>query len=323
MDDIKKIKLGVVGATGLVGETLLSIISEEGLYDIVDLTLYVSDASAGKTLMYMGREYRLITLHTNSVCEKFDAVIFSAGDEVSRKWAKTFAERGAFVIDNSNAFRRDAEIPLVVPEINEDKINNTTKIIANPNCSTIQLVLVLDKLLKISQINKVVVSTYQSVSGAGKNALLDLNRKTNLEIKEGITNNYIAKIGEILPNGFSVEEDKMMFETSKILDKKISLCATAVRVPVPYCHGESVYIEFKNKVNADETANMLKSEEIVVDKNESSLPTNCSGKNLTFVSRIRNFTDNEISLFIVADNLRRGAAYNAIKILKILIDKYL
>lgn len=315
----KKYTLAIVGAAGLVGETLLKIISEEKLFEELDLTLFVSEKSAGSSVIFCGKTYRLLELNEKNASRHFDFAIFSAGDEVSKKWAEFFAGFGATVIDNSNAFRRNADVPLVVPEINGNEVLGRSKIIANPNCSTIQLAVVLSRLLSVSKIEKVVVSTYQSVSGAGKRALLDLKNKTNLQITEGIDNNIIAKIGEILPSGFSVEEDKIMFELNKILKSNISVCATAVRVPISHCHGESVYVKFEGKVKKEQICSAINCDEIVYGEDKIFLPTECEGKNTTSVFRLRMLSENESAFFVIADNLRRGAAYNAIEILKILL----
>lgn len=319
----KIFKLALIGASGLVGETVLSVIKEEGLDELFEIRLFVSEKSAGRTMTFDGREYQLFELNSSSVNSHFDVAIFSAGDEVSRVWADYFAERGAYVIDNSNAFRRVDGVPLVVPEINGDIITASDRIIANPNCSTIQLVLVLNRLRSLSKIKKVVVSSYQSVSGAGRAAVMDLDSGDKSQIKEGIRDNIIAKIGDILPGGFSVEEDKIMFETNKILNDSISVCATAVRVPIKYCHGESVLVEFEGEVSASEALGVLQSKELVCSADKIFLPTGCAGQNKTQVFRLRNFGGSELAMFILADNLRRGAAYNAIEILKIILKKYL
>ena len=176
---------------------------------------------------------------------------------------------------------------------------------------------------KLAKIKRVYVSSYQSVSGAGKMAVMDLENDTNLQIKEGIKDNVIAKIGDILGSGYCVEEDKIMFETNKILNDSIGICATAVRVPIKYCHGESVVVEFEKSVSSEEAFKVLQSNELLVSRNKIFLPRVCAGQNKTMVFRLRNFTDTELAMFIIADNLRRGAAYNAVQILKIILEKYL
>ena len=242
------IKVGIVGATGLVGQTIVKVLKEENLLSVIDLTFFASDKNYGKIISYYGKEFRLINLSEKIKQQKFDVVFFSAGDEISRQWVHVFEENGAYVIDNTNAFRKEELVPLIVPEINAEKITKNSKIIANPNCSTIQLAVVLDRLLKVSAISNIVVSTYQSVSGAGSKAVSDLKNKTNKVISAGIYDNVIAQIGSFDKCGFSTEENKIMFETNKILDADISVVATAVRVPVSFCHTESVYVKFKNKI---------------------------------------------------------------------------
>ena len=318
---MKKIKVAIVGATGLVGKKILENLVEEGLFDKIELTLFVSDKSAGNKMVFQGEEYELLELNEDSAGMNFDIVLFSAGEDVSLRWACHFADAGAYVIDNSNAFRRDPDIPLVVPEINISKVSKDTKIIANPNCSTIQLVMVLDKISKLGTIEKVVVSTYQSVSGAGSDALADLVNDTHNVFEHGIRDNIIPQIGGLCSNGFCTEEDKLMFETSKILDKDIDLIATAVRIPTPYCHGESVYVKFKESVLASKVKEAIESDKVIVSDGLFNL-ADCTDTNEVYVSRIRNGAPNEILFFNVADNLRRGASYNAVLIAKFLMENF-
>lgn len=320
---MKKLSLAIVGASGLVGQSILEILKEENLLESFDITLFVSDKSAGKSISLNGKNLIYKLLDEKSAKSHFDIALLSAGDDVSKQFAEHFATAGAYVIDNSNAFRRKEDVPLVVPEINASAIKKENKIIANPNCSTIELVIVLEKLKKLSKIEKVVVSTYQAVSGAGHEALSDLENGSRNQISEGIKNNVVAHIGEFSAFGFCTEEDKMMFETNKILNENISLCATTVRVPVPNCHSESVYIKFAYPVLAQMVSDELKCEYINVLSDVVSLPTQCSGTNVTSVCRIRNFSENEVAFFIVADNLRRGASYNAVKIMEYVIDNFI
>ncbi len=320
---MENLKLAILGATGLVGETILKVLNEEGLFVGSDITLFVSSRSAGKEYMFKGRRFRLIELNESALKKKFDIVFFSAGTDVSKAWVKKFAEAGAFVIDNTNAFRRREAVPLVVPEINGEIVGGDSKIISNPNCSTIELALVIDKLRKLSKIEKVVVSTYQSVSGAGRSALLDLKNNAKNVFKYGINNNLIAKIGDIQENGYSTEENKIMFELSKILDEDIDVSATAVRVPVEVSHGESVYVKFKNDVNLIDAFAMLDCDYIKISTNDLFYPAFVSGTNLTYVCRLRQSQKNELEFFVLADNLRRGAAYNAVMIAKNILSKNL
>jgi len=317
---MKKIRLGIVGASGLVGETILKVLKEENLTSQLELYLITSDRSAGKVVVFNGKPYTYFTLNDNIYKLNLDVVIFSSGDEVSKIWAKNLAEKGIYVIDNSNAFRRDKDIPLVVPEINSELINKNTKIISNPNCSTIQLAVVLHMLRKVASIEEVIVSSYQSVSGAGKDALDDLEEGTHKIFNCDIKNNIVAQIGDIEENGFCKEENKIMFETNKILSEQIKVLATAVRVPVDYCHGESVYVKFSQNIDEVDIKNALKCNFI---ENFDKIYHNyeCFNSNKTYVFRFRKVNENEIMFFIMADNLRRGAAYNAVLILKKLIDK--
>lgn len=317
---MKKIKLAVVGATGLVGKTIIDILKEEKLIFDIELVLFASRRSVGKRMMICGRDYKIFELNDDFLKMGIDYAIFSAGGDVSKCWAKRFADAGVVVIDNTSVFRMNKKIPLVVPEINISAARHSDKLISNPNCSTIQLVLVLDRLRKISQINQVVVSTYQSVSGAGRRALADLNNQTNHYFINGIKNNIIASIGDVDKSGFCSEEVKLMTETGKILnDKDMRICATAVRVPTSHCHGESVYIKFQDAINLRKIKKALKCDYIEVLNREVGLPTMIKGSNKTYVYRVRKVSKNEILLFVIADNLRRGAAYNAVEIFKYLI----
>ena len=316
---MKKISVAVIGASGLVGEKIIEVLQEQNLLKNVNLVLFVSQKSANEQVFIQNKKYHLFLLCEENIKEKFDIVFFSAGEDVSRKWAKYFAYSGSFVIDNSNAFRREKNIPLVVPEINANLILAGTRIIANPNCSTIQLALVLNAIGEFDNIEKIVISTYQSVSGAGKRALEDLQNGTNYEITQGIRDNVIAQIGEIEANEFCTEENKMMFELNKILNTNLSVCTSTVRVPVPFCHTESVYIKFFKNVKLTDLKSKIIQNNIIYEN--LSLPTKIANTNETHVCRLRKFSENEICFFIVADNLRRGAAYNAVMIAKYIIEK--
>ncbi len=314
------LKVAIVGATGLVGRKIIQVLYEEGFWKEINLFLFASEKNYGKKVIFYDKEFYILKLSEKIANEKFDVVFFSAGDEVSKRWVRKFANSGAYVIDNTNAFRRYKYVPLVVPEINSNKIKKSTKIIANPNCSTIELAVVLDRLSQLAKLNKVIVSTYQSVSGAGYKALLDLENDTTKFFKCGIKNNLIAQIGSILDNGFCTEENKIMFELQKILDKSFDVLATTVRVPMPYCHGESVYVEFDDKLNLTDVYEKLMCEYIKVDKDTLSFPKQIMDTNKTHVCRIREVNETELLLFIVADNLRRGASYNAVQIFKYLLE---
>lgn len=312
-------KIAIVGASGLVGQTILKVLYEENMFDC-EIKLFVSKRSAGKEFIFCNRKFKYIELDESALNEKYDIVFFSAGGEVSLKWAKRFAENGAIVIDNTNAFRRELGVPLIVPEINFDTIKKDTKLISNPNCSTIELAVVLDKLLGLGEIEKVVVSTYQAVSGAGRLALLDLQKNAKNVFKCGINDEIIAKIGEIQENGYSLEENKIMFELSKILNVPLNVSATAVRVPTSICHGESVYVKFKNKVSVSQ-ARMIVGCEYIKVTDEIVPLKRVKNTNLTFVCRLRQLQETELEFFVIADNLRRGAGYNAVKIAKKILKK--
>lgn len=320
---MSKCKIAIVGATGLVGQTILKVIYEEGLFESCSITMYVSSKSAGKEYLFKGKVFRLVELNESALNLRFDIVLFSAGAAVSKMWANKFVETGAVVIDNSSAFRRYENIPLVVPEINGRLVCKDTKLIANPNCSTIELAVVLDKLKNLGKFEKVVVSTYQSVSGAGRKAVCDLKYGTNIYFKNGIKDNIIPQIGDIDENGYSNEENKIMFELSKILNQKINVSATAVRVPISVCHGESVYIKFENEINLIDAFKELECDYIDFSEKDLFFATDIAGTNKTTVSRIRQINKNELEFFVLADNLRRGAADNAVKIAKIIIQNYL
>ena len=307
-------KLAIIGASGLVGQTVLKVLKEENLMDKFVICLIVSNKSAGLVLEFDNKHYNLIELNKEVLKQKFDYAIFSAGEDISKKWAKKFTSAGTVVIDNSSAFRLNKGIPLVVPEINFEQIKNN-KLIANPNCSTIQLVVVLDKLKNLCEIEKVIVSSYQSVSGAGKEALKDLAEDGNEVFKVGIKDNLIARIGDIEKNGNCVEENKIINETKKILCSNFDVFATTVRIPISFCHGESVYVKFKEDVDLGRLKKKLECDYIKIS-NDLCYPKFVAESDLTYVCRLRKFSKDEIGLFILADNLRRGAAYNAVGILK-------
>lgn len=308
-------RLGIVGATGLVGMSVLNLIEERGLPQKFEIFLFVSDRSDGKVLVLGEKHYPLIKLDENFDKFKLDYAIFLTSESVSEVWAKRFAESGVRVIDNSSAFRMSEEIPLVVPEINTRKIQENDKIIANPNCSTIQLVVVLDELMKLGEIEEVVVSSYQSVSGAGRDALLDLEKGVENFFDCDITKNFIPQIGSIQENGSCTEENKIINETKKILGGKFDVFATTVRVPVPYCHGEAVLVKFKDDVELTEVKNALNQEHIRFSE-DLFYPSECAGTDETYVCRLKGAKKNIIQFFVIADNLRRGASFNAIKILE-------
>lgn len=319
-------KIAIVGATGLVGRKMLEVIEEFSLTKNNEFVLYSSKKSAGTKIMLGGTIYEVIELTANSV-QKVDIALFSAGSNVSLNFARAFAKKGAFVIDNSSCFRRKKYAPLVVPEINANTISANTKIIANPNCSTIGLVLPLYYIGQIAKIKRVIVTTFQAVSGAGTAGIFDLQNSTMTKFAHQITNNLIPAIDIPLKNGYTKEEDKVIFETQKILNKKFEITATAVRVPILNCHSEAVNIEFEKPISLAKIKNHLTNSAGIVlyDDLQSDIypmPKFADNQNNVFVGRIRKDTSNKnaINLFLSFDNIRKGAATNAVQIAKFLID---
>ena len=325
-------KLAIVGATGMVGTVMLEVLKERNFkYD--QLLLVASKKSVGKTISYLGKLYSLIDLEM-ALEEKPDIAIFSAGGNTSLNWAPKFAEIGTTVIDNSSAWRMDPSKKLIIPEINGNLIDSNDKIIANPNCSTIQMLMVLYPLHKKYKINRVVVSTYQSITGTGVKAVKQLENESNniegeMAYNYQIHQNAIPHCDDFLENGYTKEEMKLSNETNKILDKEIKVTATAVRIPVMGGHSESVNIEFKNSVLISDVRSILSTTSgVTVQDNisefEYPMPYYSSGKDDVFVGRIReDFScTNSINLWIVADNLRKGAATNAIQIAEKVVKKF-
>ena len=325
-------KLAIVGATGMVGTVMLEVLKERNFkYD--QLLLVASKKSVGKTISYLGKLYSLIDLEM-ALEEKPDIAIFSAGGNTSLNWAPKFAEIGTTVIDNSSAWRMDPLKKLIIPEINGNLIDPNDKIIANPNCSTIQMLMVLYPLHKKYKIKRVVVSTYQSITGTGVKAVKQLENESNniegeMAYNYQIHQNAIPHCDDFLKNGYTKEEMKLSNETNKILDKEIKVTATAVRIPVMGGHSESVNIEFKNSVLISDVRSILSTTSGVTVKDNISefeypMPYYSSGKDDVFVGRIReDFScTNSINLWIVADNLRKGAATNAIQIAEKVVKKF-
>ena len=316
----------------MVGTVMLEVLKERNFkYD--QLLLVASKKSVGKTISYLGKLYSLIDLEM-ALNEKPDIAIFSAGGNTSLNWAPKFAEIGTTVIDNSSAWRMDPSKKLIIPEINGNLIDPNDKIIANPNCSTIQMLMVLYPLHKKYKINRVVVSTYQSITGTGVKAVKQLENESNniegeMAYNYQIHQNAIPHCDDFLENGYTKEEMKLSNETNKILDKEIKVTATAVRIPVMGGHSESVNIEFKNSVLISDVRSILSTTSgVTVQDNISELlypmPFYSGGKDDVFVGRIRqDFScTNSINLWIVADNLRKGAATNAIQIAEKVVKKF-
>ena len=322
-------KLAVVGATGLVGGEILRVLDERK-FAYNELLLVASARSAGKKIVYKGKEYTVITPE-EAIAQRPDIAIFSAGGSTSLKYAPLFAEAGITVIDNSSAWRMSPDHKLIVPEINAKELTPTDKIIANPNCSTIQMVLALYPLHKRYKVKRVVVSTYQSVTGTGKDAVDQLmNERAGKEGKTvypyPIDMNVLPHIDVFLENDYTKEEMKMVNETKKILDKDIRVTATAVRIPVMGGHSESVNVEFEEEFDMAEVRELLTAQSgiVVVDDPKNlkyPMPLHSHGKDDTFVGRLRRdeTQPKTLNMWIVADNLRKGAATNTIQIAEYLV----
>ena len=325
--------LAIVGATGMVGRTMLQILEERNI-EIDTLYPVASKASEGKEIFYRGKPYKTTTLD-KVLDQPLDYALFSAGGSASLEWAPKFAEKGVVVIDNSSAWRMDENCPLVVPQINIDAIGSENKIIANPNCSTIQMVMALAPLHKHFIIKRLVISTYQSVTGTGKAAVEQMEDERNFGKSKNMVYNYpidkncIPHCDEFLDNGYTKEEMKLVHETRKILgDNSIAITATAVRVPVVGGHSESINIEFEKDASVNQVKEILSACEgvLVVDdvaNNQYPMPLQAMNKDEVMVGRIRKDESlpNAINIWIVADNLRKGAATNAVEILEKLIKK--
>ncbi len=333
-------KVAIVGATGNVGREMLDILAERR-FPADEVVALASRRSMGVEVSYGDKTLKAKALEHYDFSD-VDICLMSAGGTVSKEWSPKIAAQGAVVIDNSSAWRMDPDVPLVVPEVNADALAGYRKkgIIANPNCSTAQLVVVLKPLHDFATIKRVVVSTYQSVSGAGKDGMDELDRQTKnvyslgeLEVKKftkRIAFNVIPHIDVFMDDGYTKEEWKMVVETKKILDPKIKLTATCVRVPVFIGHSEAVNIEFENEITTDQAHEILRNAPgvLVVDKREDggyATPYEAAGDDATYVSRVREdpTVEHGLALWCVSDNLRKGAALNAIQIAESLINRKL
>jgi aspartate-semialdehyde dehydrogenase len=324
-------KVAVIGATGMVGNVMLEVLKEQN-FPVTELIPVASEKSVGKSVEFKGFDCKVVGLQT-AVDMRPDVAIFSAGGETSLAWAPKFAEVGTTVIDNSSAWRMDPTKKLVVPEINGDDLTNEDKIIANPNCSTIQLVMVMAPLHRKYGIKRAIVSTYQSITGTGVKAVEQMenersNREGDMAYRYPIDKNCIPQCDVFLENGYTKEEMKLTNETKKILDPNINVTATAVRVPVVGGHSEAVNIEFENEFDISEVKTILKSTPGITLQDEPSnfvypMPKYAQGKNDVFVGRIRRDESQAktLNLWIVADNLRKGAATNAVQIAELLVQK--
>jgi aspartate-semialdehyde dehydrogenase len=327
---MKSIRIAIVGATGLVGTTVLKILEERN-FPIATMLPVASEKSIGKFINFRGVKVAIISLKS-ALSEKPDVAIFSAGGRVSQEWAPKFSDAGVTVIDNSSAWRMNEKIKLVVPEVNGDCLTSSDMIIANPNCTTMQLVMVLKPLHDKFKILRGVVSTYQSVTGTGQLAVSQMmDERSGLTPSEmayphPIDKNCIPHCDVFQDNGYTKEEMKVHHETKKIMrDDSISLSCTAVRVPVMGGHGESVFLEFKEDYEIEEVRSLLSSFPGVVlhdnpNSNEYPMPINAQGKDEVFVGRLRRDLCNPrgLHLWIVSDNLRKGAATNTVQIVELL-----
>jgi len=327
-------KVAVVGATGLVGSKMLQVLAERN-FPVTELIPVASEKSVGKEVEFMGRKFKVVSA-TDAIAAKPDLALFSAGGSTSLELAPKFAEAGITVIDNSSAWRMDPAKKLIVPEVNADALSADDKIIANPNCSTIQMVVALNPLHKKYTIKRIVVSTYQSVTGTGVKAVNQLmNERQGLQgemaYKYPIDLNVIPQIDTFLDNGYTKEEMKMVNETKKIMrDPSIRVTATTVRIPVMGGHSESVNVEFEKDFDLDEVKSLLSVSPGVVVLDEPSrqeypMPKDAHDRDEVFVGRLRRdeTQPNTLNMWIVSDNLRKGAATNAVQIAEYLMEKNL
>lgn len=331
-------RVAIAGATGNVGREMLNILAERG-FPVSEVIALASSRSIGSEVSFGDKTLKCKVLE-NFDFSSVDICLMSAGGDVSKVWSPKIGAQGCVVIDNSSAWRYDQDVPLIVPEVNADAIVGFKKknIIANPNCSTAQLVVALKPLHDFAHIKRVVVSTYQSVSGAGKEGMDELFTQTKAvfisdvpaakKFTKRIAFNVIPHIDVFMEDGFTKEEWKMMAETKKILDPKIKLTATCVRVPVFIGHSESVNVEFERPITADQAREILRKSPgiLIIDKRENggySTPHEAAGEDATFISRIRedNTVENGLAFWCVSDNLRKGAALNAVQIAEVLVDR--
>ncbi len=325
-------KLALVGASGLVGSVMLKVLKEHDV-QIDQLILVASPKSVGKEIKFANQTLKIVSMQ-DAIAQKPDIAIFSAGGSTSLEFAPQFAEKGCVVIDNSSAWRMDKSKKLIIPEINGDILSKEDKIVANPNCSTIQMLLPLSVLHRRYKIKRIVVSTYQSISGSGQKAIQQFeaerrNEKSDRVYPHQIDRNCLPQCDDFTDNGYTKEEMKLVNETHKIFnDDSIGVSATAVRVPVTGGHSESVNVEFEKEFDIEDIKKLLSAADgiVVQDDNENNhypMPYYAEGKDDVFVGRIRRDISrrNTLNLWIVADNLRKGAATNAVQIAELLIQK--
>ena len=326
-------KLAIIGVTGMVGQEVLNVLDEMN-FQIDEFIAVASERSIGKKVMFNGSSFKVISMQ-DAINLKPDIAIFSAGGNTSLLWAPKFAELGTIVIDNSSAWRMDKSKKLIIPEINGDILTKKDKIIANPNCSTIQMLMALYPIQKKYGITRIIVSTYQSITGTGMKAMQQLEneykgKSGEMAYNYQIHQNAIPHCDEFLDNGYTKEEMKLVNETNKIFNSNISITATAVRIPVMGGHSESINITLENSFDLNDLINELKSFNGLevqddTDKNLYPMPFYSRGSNNVYVGRIReDFScENSLNLWVVADNLRKGAATNAVQIAKLVVENNL
>lgn len=332
MKNIDTMRIAVVGSTGLVGTEMLKVLSESSL-QISEIIPVASEKSIGKEIEFKGKKYKVVDL-AKGVLLKPDVALFSAGATVSKEWAPLFAEGNTYVIDNSSAWRMFDDVPLVVPEVNGNLVSSNHKIIANPNCSTIQLVVAINPLHKKYKIRRLVISTYQSVTGTGVKAVNQMNaerlgQKADMVYPHPIDLNCFPHGGSFLENGYTTEEQKLIDETRKIIgDNSILVSPTVVRIPVVGGHSEAVNIEFEKEFELNDVVSLLRSSAGITVQDDPAnniypTPRYSQGKNDVFVGRIRRDVSQpkSLNLWVVSDNLRKGAATNAVQIAELLVNK--
>ena len=329
---MKNYKVAIIGATGLVGRTFLKVLKERN-FPVEKLYLYASANSAGKKIEFNGTEYTVMELTDENIANDIDIALFSAGGGVSLEYAPKFKAKGAVVIDNSSAWRMDKNIPLVVPEANPEALKNHPGIIANPNCSTIQVMPVLKVLQEKYGLKRVIYSTYQAVAGSGQKGLNDLEANLKGEPSKGyphqIAFNVLPHIDVFLDNGYTKEEEKMINETRKILNlPNLKVTATCVRVPIRFGHAVSVNVELEKPFELEDVIRAFEEKEGIVVQNDGKnnvypMPINAQDTDEVYVGRIRKdfSADNALNLWVVADNIRKGAATNTIQIAETLIKE--
>ena len=327
---MKNYKVAIIGATGLVGRTFLKVLKERN-FPVEKLYLYASANSAGKKIEFNGTEYTVMELTDENIANDIDIALFSAGGGVSLEYAPKFKAKGAVVIDNSSAWRMDKNIPLVVPEANPEALKNHPGIIANPNCSTIQVMPVLKVLQEKYGLKRVIYSTYQAVAGSGQKGLNDLEANLKGEPSKGyphqIAFNALPHIDVFLDNGYTKEEEKMINETRKILNlPDLKVTATCVRVPIRFGHAVSVNVELEKPFELEDVINAFEEKEGIIVQNDGKnniypMPINAQDTDEVYVGRIRKdfSAENALNLWVVADNIRKGAATNTIQIAETLI----